>query len=242
MIAGIIRFFIGLLLLPLCVGVTQAVISLVLSLPTGNEMIPTPLLAFGGGFLLWQIMFILLPRPVRAYVLAHELTHAFWGMMMGAKVSRMRISKESGSVTLSKVNVWITLAPYFFPLYTFIVIAVFYIVGIFYPVERYYLLWLALVGLTWGFHISFTLTALLQAQTDIRSYGHLFSYTIIYLCNVAGLALWIVLVSDATFVQMGHFLGQDILAVFRKLIEWAQIAYTRYNKPGAAIVFFTGAG
>jgi hypothetical protein len=46
--------------------------------------------------------------------------------------------------------------------------------------------------LTWAFHFTFTLQSLLTSQPDIQEYGRLFSYSLIYLLNVAGIALWIV--------------------------------------------------
>ena len=46
----------------------------------------------------------------------------------------------------------------------------------------------------------------MQHQTDIKEYGHLFSYAVIYACNALGICLWIVLVSSATLDQMGGLL------------------------------------
>lgn len=202
-ILRLVRFVIGLLLIPLCIGVTRAAMSLSVSASSGSDaLIPPSAWALGGGFLGWLAVFFLLPRPVRTYVLAHELTHALWAKLMGAKVLGMRVSKESGSVTLSKTNFLVTLAPYFFPLYTVMVILLFLALSVFYDMGRYVLVWLALVGLTWGFHFTFTLSTLLQKQSDIRLCGHLFSYTVIYLLNVLGICLWIVLVSDAGLEDM----------------------------------------
>lgn len=209
----IVRFFIGLILVPVCVVVTRTAFSLAMTLDNRDEMVPLPLFALGGGFLLWQAIFLLLSRPVRTYVLAHELTHALWGALMGARVSRMKISKESGSVTLSKTNWLITLAPYFFPLYTAIAVAAYYLASIFYDVSPYHLFWLGLVGLTWGFHVSFTVTTLMQKQSDILAYGRLFSYAVIYIFNILGVCLWIAMVTSATFEQMGAFLKADFIVV-----------------------------
>ncbi|MBM4147713.1 MAG: hypothetical protein FJ224_01515 [Lentisphaerae bacterium] len=192
-----LRFLAGMVMLPAC-----ATVSLVLAdlLRTSAETGPwwqDPFLAMASGFALWLVSFLALPKPARAYILAHELTHALWGGLMGARVSNIRVSEKGGSVMLSKTNIWITLAPYFFPLYTAIVIAAYCIAAAFVPMARYAPAWLALVGFTWGFHFTFTLSSLLRRQSDIQRYGYLFSYTVIYLLNAAGLCLWVVAVTPA---------------------------------------------
>jgi hypothetical protein len=212
-IMRILRFLIGFALIPICFVVTRTAFSLAMLLDTREELIPTPLLALGAGFFLWQIIFFLLSRPVRTYVLAHELTHAIWGLLMGARVSKMKISKDSGSVVLSKTNFLITLAPYFFPLYTVIIVAAYFIISQFYNVTPYYLIWLGLVGFTWGFHVSFTITTLMQQQSDIQAYGHLFSYAVIYIFNIFGICLWIVLVTAVTFGDLATLLKTDFMFV-----------------------------
>ena len=50
-------------------------------------------------------------------------------------------------------------------------------------------------------------------------YGHLFSYTFIYILNVFGIGLWIVLVSTITFEQMLTTIGSDFLEVVAYLRE-----------------------
>lgn len=214
----IIRFLLGVLLIPFCLAATQTMISLIRAIqPSSARAIPPSALALGGGFLLWLFLYFTLSRPTRTYILAHELTHALWALMMRGKVVRMKISKESGSVTLSKSNFIITLAPYFFPLYTIIVIAGYYILSIFFEVETYYLYWLGLVGLTWSFHFTFTISTLLLRQNDIQEYGRLFSYMIVYILNIFGIGLWIVVVSAATLEQMVQFMQTHIDSISTRL-------------------------
>lgn len=194
----VLRFVAGVVLVPFCGAATWTVIRLLASLqPDRIAHLPPSAWALGGGFLFWLTAFFALPRPMRAYILAHELTHALWGALMGARVSRLHVSRASGSVTLSRNNVWITLAPYFFPLYTMLVIAAYHVLAVFFDVEAYAPVWLALIGCTWGFHLTFTLHTLLQRQSDIEACGHVFSYVLIYLLNVMGIALWIVMVTPA---------------------------------------------
>jgi hypothetical protein len=196
MFLRLVRFLAGIALLPACAAASTALYGLLRQLQPGT--LPPDVGWLAGGFAFWLVLYVALPRPVRTYILAHELTHALWGWMMGARVSNLRVSGDQGSVTLSKTNFLITLAPYFFPLYTMLTIGAFAGLGLLYAVERYHLWWMAMIGFTWGFHFTFTVSTLLQRQTDIRACGHLFSYTFIYTMNLLGIGLWTVAVTPAT--------------------------------------------
>ena len=132
-------------------------------------------------------------------------------MMMGARVSRLRVAKSGGSVTLSKTNVLIGLAPYFFPFYTMCTIAAHAALSLFMDMAAYEPFWLALIGLTWAFHLTFTATTLMQHQPDIAEHGRVFSYALIYLLNVAGISLWIVAVASPTLLLYGRLLTEAAL-------------------------------
>ena len=204
------KLIFGILLLPFCVAITRTLVSMLqLIQPLSYSSLPLSTWGLVIGFTLWVFLFFCLPRPTRSYVLAHELTHALWGWVMGARVKRMRISRNGGSVTLSKSNFLIALAPYFFPLYTVLVIAGYYILSLFVDLRTYEPFWLGLVGLTWGFHLTFTVETLLQHQPDIRETGRLFSYALIYLANVLGVALWVVAVGPASLGDFAAGLVRD---------------------------------
>jgi len=218
---GLLSICAGLCLLPFCVSVTMATVSLVGSLrPASFMAVPYSAWSLLAGFTLWLVVYSTLPRPVRTYVLAHELTHALWAWLMGAKVRNMKLSKNGGSVVISENNIFITLAPYFFPLYTVIVIAVYYLLTLFLDVGKYECWWLFLVGITWGFHITFTISALLQRQTDILEYGRILSLAFIYLLNVLGIGTWIVMVSTASFGQYIRLLGSGTMKVWTTIAGW----------------------
>ncbi len=221
----IFRFFVGLLLIPVCVASSMALYSILRE--TQPNTVPPDAWWLLGGFVFWIILFFVLPRPVRTYIFAHELTHALWGWMMGARVSNLKVAEDKGSVTLSKTNFLITLAPYFFPLYTVLTICLFGVLSLFYAVERYHLWWMGMIGLTWGFHFTFTVSTLMQHQSDIRACGRLFSYTFIYALNALGIGLWTVVVTPATLERyVTHFktalAGSSIVCrdVVTALVEW----------------------
>lgn len=199
----ILRFMAGLALLPLCAAVTLALLDLLRGLTPGTgTLFSHETIALFAGYALWLVMWFLLPQPIRAYVMAHELTHALWGLLFGARVRNLRVTSKGGSVCLSKTNLLITLAPYFFPFYTVIVILIHWLVGFLIQPVPFPLAWLLLVGFTWGFHLCFTVQSLLVRQPDIHEYGRLFSYTVIYLFNLFGICLWVVCTTPATFATL----------------------------------------
>ncbi|MDD5708139.1 MAG: hypothetical protein PHR35_19650 [Kiritimatiellae bacterium] len=200
---------IGLLLLPLCWAVTRAVLDLSpASLTATPPWVAPPLLAMVLGYICWVLIFTFLPSPVRAYIWAHELTHATWGFLTGARVGRISVSDTGGSVRLSHAGMFTTLAPYFVPFYTVIVILLRALLGLFVEIGRWELAWLFLVGLTWGFHLSFTLRSLMQKQPDIEAFGRLFSYVLIYLANAVGFGYWVVCITAATAPAFHHRLAE----------------------------------
>jgi hypothetical protein len=216
-----LRFLIGLILLPCGIAVTRALVSTAnATQPETSQTFSPSFLVFFGGFTFWLIVFVTLPQSTRAYVLAHELTHALWAKVMGKKVLGMEVGAQTGSVVVSESNALITLAPYFFPLYTVLVILVYYGLAPFTDVEPWRLPWLALVGLTWSFHVTFTVSTLMAHQSDIVACGRLFSYTFIYLMNVLSVALWMILVSDATVLQFGRFLWNDLVVVWTGVFRY----------------------
>jgi hypothetical protein len=210
-----IKFLAGLLLLPFCYAATMALVTLLRSIqPDSAAAIPWSVRGLIIGFLFWVFLYLSMSRPVRSYVFAHELTHALWGWVMGARIKKLRISRQGGSVTLSKSNFLIELAPYFFPLYTVLVILTYHLLGLFFDLHVYEPFWLGLIGLTWGFHLTFTISTLLEHQPDIHENGRLFSYALIYLMNVLGIALWIVMIASPTLTGFGTDLGNEIMKAF----------------------------
>lgn len=213
----IFKFLIGLILAPLCWAASRTLFFLLQSLPAESSGWTD--WALPVGFLVSVLGFFLLPRAFRTYVLGHELTHAFWGMLFGAKVGKMKVGKEGGHVMLSKSNFLISLAPYFFPFYTALVIALWYGIGFFRDVSSCEAWWLGAVGLTWGFHVTFTVYMLSQRQPDVLENGRLFSYVIIYLANLFFVALWMIALGAPTFQAAAQSLSAETLAAYN--VVWA---------------------
>lgn len=214
-----IKMWIGIGLLPLLWAVSVAAYQLYQSSANSNTGPGWSAWALPIGFVVWVAVFFLLPRPFRTYVLGHELTHALWALLMGGRVGKMKVGKSGGHVELTKTNFIITLAPYFFPFYTVLVIAVYYLAGIWIDVANYQLWWLAAIGLTWAFHVTFTIHMLSQHQPDIHEHGRIFSYTVIYIMNVLVISLWMILVGTPRFSGFGTLLVHEITSAYRATFD-----------------------
>ena len=224
-----LKMFMGIALLPACWAVSVAVyklyqISVESATTSGFEVWALPT-----GFVLWVILFFLFPRPFRTYVLGHELTHALWSIMMGGRVGKIKVGKSGGHVELSKTNFIITLAPYFFPFYTVLLIAAYYLAGIWLDVEPHKVWWLTAAGITWAFHITFTIHMLADRQPDIQEHGRIFSYTVIYLMNVLVIGLWMVMVGSPKLESLGDLLTRENALAYNHayrnlLFAWSTMA------------------
>ncbi|HMP89323.1 MAG TPA: hypothetical protein PJ991_03930 [Kiritimatiellia bacterium] len=181
---------------------------------------------FLGGFTAWLLIFCIFPRPIRTYVLGHELTHALWGLFMGARVSKLRISSKGGSVNLTKTNVWITLAPYFFPFYMVLALIAFVLTSFLIEMQHYMPLWFAIFGMTWSFHITFTIIMLTMRQPDIHEHGRLFSCVLIYCINVATATFLINFLTTQSLTGLASFFWQETQGTyeycFNNVIPWIQ--------------------
>ncbi|AKL97427.1 hypothetical protein [Endomicrobium proavitum] len=137
-------------------------------------------------YIVFQIAFY---KPLRTYVFGHELSHALAGVLSGARIKKFKVGKESGSVTLTKDNLWITLAPYIFPIYTFAIILVYVLLGWFCDIKPFYAIFLFFAGFSIAFHIALTIYILGIEQPDLKVYGVFFSYVVIAAVNIITFAL-----------------------------------------------------
>jgi hypothetical protein len=179
-----------------------------------------PLLA---GAACWGVVFLLLPKPMWIYVFGHEFTHALWTWIFGGRVKKMKVSAEGGHVVISRCNFIIALAPYFFPFYTALVIAVFAIGHLFWNWLDY-LVWFHLaVGAAYAFHVTLTWHALQTRQSDITSQGYLFSAVIVFLGNCGVLLLGLpLLAAGAGFLNALGWWLEDTERVLSWLARWIE--------------------
>ena len=212
--ANFLRMILGVVLLPMCWGVVRAFCDSVMAAAGESGGITAESIALVGGMVAFALCWMAVSHPVKTYVLGHELTHALWGLLFGAMPSKLRVSSGGGSVNLTKSNMLITLAPYFFPFYTFLVIVVALITSAFIRPLPCLPLWMFAVGFTWAFHALFTLETLAQRQPDVKLYGRIFSWVFIFLANVALILLFLASTTSLTFAQLGGFLVHRVIAAY----------------------------
>ena len=213
-----VKFIFAVFLLPICGVLTQtfftvfARATVTQRLWTGEEF-----WFFSLGTVLWLITFFGLPRPILIYVFGHELTHALWVWLMGGRVSQFRVGPDGGHVVTTKANFWIALAPYFFPIYSILTIAIYGGLSLFLNVQPYGRLLYAVIGATWAFHFTFTCWMIPKNQTDLTDQGTFFSLVVIYLMNLLLLSVMLILASgQITFESF----GADLLTNLGSFVTW----------------------
>jgi hypothetical protein len=227
----------GVFLLPVALVLTQTFFGLFskagkdAAFWTGEEFA-----LFSLGAALWTLWFLVslwalgIPRPLRAYVFGHELTHAIWVWMWGGRVSKFEVSRDGGYILTDTHNFWIALAPYFYPLYSLVVILGYGIASFFWDVTRVEdtflfmtpLQWLfLLLGATWAFHLSFTIWMIPKGQSDLTYHGTFFSLVIIYLMNVLLLTVFLIVVArHLSFAEFGRDLFENAQHFSGLVAKW----------------------
>ena len=211
--AQFLRVLVGLGLLPACWAFARALVQSVMVAAGGSEF-SVESISLLAGMAAFALCWTTISHPVRMYVLGHELTHALWGLLFGARPSDVRVSESGGSVKLTKSNMLITLAPYFFPFYTFVVIIAALVTFAFLRPLPFLPLWMFLIGFTWAFHLLFTLETLTQRQPDVKLYGRIFSWAFIFLVNVALVLIWLAATTPLTFAQLGGILVERVFSAY----------------------------
>ena len=195
----IIAFF----LLPLAYILTQTFFTSLSRETLDHAFWATPQFWFFSlGAVVWSLTFVGLRRYpaafdifLYAYVFGHELTHAVWVWMMGGRVSKFNVSTDGGYIHTDTHNFWIALAPYFYPIYSFVLLAAYAVTALFTDVQPYDRWFFALLGVTWAFHASFTLWMIPKGQSDLTRHGTFFSLTVIYLMNLILLSAMLIIAS-----------------------------------------------
>ncbi len=171
---------------------------------------------FGLGVVLWMVWFTGslyiqgVPRPMRIYVFGHELTHAIWTWLSIGRVSDFKVTKEGGHIVTDSPNIWVTLSPYFYPVYCVALLLVFCVSSFFYDfrLETPEGQWLSplrvvfmLFGAAWAFHLSFTVWMIRRGQSDLRMHGNFFSIVLIYTMNLVVFSVFLILTAPGVGVR-----------------------------------------
>ena len=217
-----VKFVVGLFLLPF-VWVLTKTFAETLGFSLHHGLLGTQgCLFFLGGIVLWALAFWLLPRPwlLLPYVYGHECTHALWVKLFGGRVEeKFYVSSRGGHILADRVNTWIALAPYFFPIYSLLLISIYGVAKLITDVTPFQWVLFLLLGFTWAFHLTFTCLLVVQGQPDLHYSGTFFSMILIYGINL--LLVTIFLLITAPHVSTRAFLEQ-FLSNTEKFLETVQ--------------------
>jgi len=142
--------------------------------------IPPILIGLFSYLVLW--FFIFKRQELGSYLstLEHECTHALFALLTGYSVKGMHITAHDGGHVVyngGSGNWLITIAPYFFPTIT----AVLLVIRLF--IEQNY--WLEIgIGVSIGFHLGSTYFETHGAQTDLQEAGKFFSFCFLPTANI----------------------------------------------------------
>ena len=155
-----------------------------------------------------------------AYVLGHELTHAVFVVIFRGKVTDFHVSAEGGYITTNKTNLVIALSPYFVPFWS-VICAVMYAVLRFTTDLRpgWDLAFYASMGVTWTFHMTWTLWMIPRDQPDLKENGTFLSLVIIYLANLLVLVALLCMAEAAPLRSVREF-GHEWL---RHAATWGDV-------------------
>jgi hypothetical protein len=222
-----VKFGIGLLLVPLCWILFETFLVLLQAdTLAGSYWRSREFAFFGLGSALWLVLFLF--ARCRAmlwlYVAGHELTHALFVWICRGRVGRVHISAKGGHILTNRNNFLISLSPYFFPFHSAVVIVAWFLCG--WVVAGRYRpdpVWLyGMIGLTWMFHLTFTVWMILREQPDVEQNGRLFSFTVIFAANVLLLSGMLVVASPtATFPGFFASFWENVRTFVPRVVESA---------------------
>jgi len=228
------KFVLGLIMAPLCLVALVVFFDLFFNATVrGAFWRSEGFWFFAFGCLFWFTLGWVRMQPTLAYVFAHEMTHAITARLSGGKIHDMQVNVEGGYIETDKTNAFITLSPYLVPFYTVVVFCIYWLISL--GVDMQHLMTFDLfgtvlalkwnwifyffIGLTWCFHLTYTMQVLKTEQSDLLHNGEFFSMMLIFLTNLVILL--------ALFVAASQTVGwtdvwQDVTSMGVGLWEWVE--------------------
>ncbi|MCX7641012.1 MAG: hypothetical protein N2Z20_00035 [Elusimicrobiales bacterium] len=175
----LVKFFYAIFLLPLCFTLLKTLIYVITNVEFQDKLVVAFFIGMGS-YVVFHLVFY---KPIKFYVLGHELVHVLSTYLCGGKIKNIKISNFYGCVNVNKVNTFIALSPYFVPFYSIIITLLWiicrYLLKLKIPTEVF----MFLLGFSIMFHLILTIYAIYVGQTDFRISGWLFSIVVILIVN-----------------------------------------------------------
>jgi len=164
---------------------------------------------------------------LRLYVFGHEFTHGMVVTCLGGKVSDFHVSTEGGYITTNKTNWVIALSPYFLPIWSIEAAVLYGLLKVFadFSVE-WDKLFYAVIGLTWTFHLVWTLWMLPREQPDLQENGTFLSLVLIGFGNVLVLAALLCVAGSGSLWEHFRDFGMEWL---RHTATWGDAGWRWAN-------------
>ncbi len=224
---ALVKFIIALFLLP-CAWVLTETFLQAFTLSLHHGLLATQTFGcFAAGGVLFGILYLLVPQKALMipYVLGHEVTHAIWAWIFGGRVANhFHVSPEGGHVLTDRVNTWIVLAPYFFPIYSVLVVTIYGAASLVANLTPFRWLLFLLLGVTLTFHLFFTFLLIVKGQPDLHYGGTFFSLMVIYLINLLVVTGLLLLTGrHVSLITFSHLLmnnTMDFIDFLRGVTAW----------------------
>ena len=174
-----------------------------LNYSAGESSVFTALLI---GFLSGITVFIFISRFTKFYIFGHELAHWIFAKLFLRETKSFEVGKDGGAVHVQNPNIWISLAPYFYPTFTIIWIPAWFAFKYF---EKDFAwsthIFFGILAFTWAYHVILTFHALRNEQSDLKRYGKPLSLSLIIFLNLFMIYLFLSLFTDNPMVACRVF-------------------------------------
>jgi len=195
-----LRWLIALLLLPVCLITTHTLVSLFSHEALHQSFWRSEEFLFFaiGATLMIAVLCLGVMRRVflYLYVLGHEFTHACFVFLYKGSVLDMKVSTQGGYIATNKSNILISLSPYIIPIWCAPGIACFgflsWTITLPWYADALLYCW---IGLSWSFHLWWTVWMIPRDQPDLKENDTFFSLVFIYLSNILVLLVMLCLAS-----------------------------------------------
>lgn len=219
LINTVARLLLNLLLPFLAVGFGREAWRVLRSLSPAAPRSSAFLLGALGFIPMWFIGQRLMPKAISYLTtLEHELTHVLVGLLFLIRPLSIRVTAtQGGEVVLTGSNIWITLAPYFLPTISFLLLPFVWLTG-----GRGERILLMVLGASVIYHLLSTWSEIGIVQSDFRQAGIVQSLWLLPVANLICYGMILAFVAGGASGGIAHFTGAGMLQTLNAIQVAAQ--------------------